>query len=489
MRVTLEYFQEQANEQASTGNQLGEKEVQVLKESNDRLKNENQVLWADVSKLESQLESMRVTLEYFQEQGNEQASTGNQLGEKEVQVLKESNDRLKNENQVLWADVSKLESQLESMRVTLEYFQEQANEQASTGNQLGEKEVQVLKESNDRLKNENQILWADVSKLESQLESMRVTLEYFQEQANEQASTGNQMGEKEVQVLKESNDRLKNENQVLWADVSKLESQLESMRVTLEYFQEQANEQASTGNQLGEKEVQVLKESNDRLKNENQVLWADVSKLESQLESMRVTLEYFQEQGNEQRETTRALHDPADTAFTLNQYTADMGCAEIPDACTDDEERESENESVIHSYPHYPHDDNSSVGEEAEKEKKATDFRESISNQSAQTSLVSRGDENDPLSVASLLRTGFPFKRDSKSMSLLRKSSNSCLVPIGGDISGNPKKSKKSPKKLSKFFLTPSEQTVKNCPAFEHFSPLPTLQPVSKSRKQDVGSN
>eukprot|EP00795_Rhopilema_esculentum_P009628 gene9628-17387_t len=291
-----------------------EKEVQILKESNERLKNENQVLWADVSKLESQLESMRVTLEYFQEQGNEQASTGNQLGEKEVQVLKESNDRLKNENQVLWADVSKLESQLESMRVTLEYLQEQGNEQANTGNQLGEKEVQVLKESNDRLKNENQVLWADVSKLESQLESMRVTLEYFQEQGNEQASTGNQLGEKEVQVLKESNDRLKNENQVLWADVSKLESQLESMRVTLEYFQEQGNEQASTGNQLGEKEVQVLKEFNDRLKNENQVLWADVSKLESQLESMRVTLEYFQEQANEQASTGNQLEREGGTS-------------------------------------------------------------------------------------------------------------------------------------------------------------------------------
>ena len=166
-----------------------------------------------------------------------------------------------------------------------------------------------------------------------------------------------------------------------------------------------------------------------------------------------------------------------------------MGYPEIPNGRADDEEPESEDESVIHSYPHYPHDDNFSVSEGAEKEKKAANFRESISNQSAQTGLVSRGDENDPLSVASLLRTGFPFKRDSKSMSLLRKSSNSCLVPIGGDISGIPKKSKQSPKKPSKFFLAPSEQTVKNCPAFEHFSPLPTLQPVSKSRKQDAGSN
>ena len=48
-------------------------------------------------------------------------------------------------------------------------------------------------------------------------------------------------------------------------------------------------------------EIEKLKERNDKLANENQVLWGDVSKLKTQMESMKMTIEVLQQQGSETR--------------------------------------------------------------------------------------------------------------------------------------------------------------------------------------------
>ena len=48
-------------------------------------------------------------------------------------------------------------------------------------------------------------------------------------------------------------------------------------------------------------EIEKLKERNDKLANENQVLWGDVSNLETQMESMKMTIEVLQQQGSETR--------------------------------------------------------------------------------------------------------------------------------------------------------------------------------------------